>query len=399
MRGVIPVSENIFWIGMNDHETDLFESIWPLPRGVSYNSYIINDDKVVLIDSVKSSYISRYLEKIKSVIGQKGKIDYLVVNHMEPDHSGAIKTLLRMYPQMKIIGNKKTAEFIKDFYGIEENVIQVKEGETLDTGSHTLQFFMAPMVHWPETMVTYDQKSKVAFTCDAFGGFGALDDRIFDDEVDKVYYEDEILRYFSNIVGRYSGMVQKAIAKLSKVEIAVIAPSHGPVWRENPQEIIELYDKWSRHETEKGVVIAYASMYGNTGKMMETIFRTLAEQEVEKVRVFDMSRTHVSHALVDIWRFGGMILGAPTYNTKLFPVMNNLVTILKNKMLKNRSIGIFGTYGWSKGGVAAMQDFAESSNLELVEPVVEVKCSPTPEDLEKCEELGKNMAATVCDLD
>ena len=395
MQGIIPVKDKIYWIGTNDHETDLFEAIWPLPRGVSYNSYIIVDSKVALIDTVKSSYLTPYLEKIKTLLGPEKKVDYLVVNHMEPDHSGSIRDIRRLYPEMKIVGNKKTAEFIRDFYQIQEGVISVSEGASLDLGTCRLKFFLTPMVHWPETMVSFEETQKVLFSCDAFGGFGALDDRIFDDEVDLAFYEDEILRYFANIVGRYSNMVQRAIKKLGGLDIAVVAPSHGPVWRDRPGEIIELYDKWSRHETEPGVVLVYASMYGNTRRMMEEISRSLAEEKIEKVRVHDISRTHISFVLVDIWRFRGMILGAPTYNTRLFPLMESLVCMLEEKMLRDRFIGIFGSYSWSKGAVKRLADFAEKSNLTLVEPVVEFKCSPTEEDMNQAAQLGKNLSEMV----
>ena len=395
MQGVIPVRENIFWIGANDHETDLFESIWPLPRGVSYNSYIILDDKVALIDTVKSSYLATYMEKIKAALGPERQIDYLIVNHMEPDHSGSIRDLRRAYPGMKLVGNAKTAEFIRDFYGITEGVISVGDGKSLDLGKCKLKFFLTPMVHWPETMVTYEETNKILFSCDAFGGFGALDDRIFDDEVDLAYYEDEILRYYSNIVGRYSGMVQRAIEKLKGLDIAVIAPSHGPVWRSRPGEIVALYDKWSRHETEEGVTLVYASMYGNTRRMMEAISRSLAEEKVEKVRVHDVSRTHISYILVDIWRFRGMILGSPTYNTKIFPMMASLLSMLEEKMLQDRFVGVFGSYTWSKGAVKTLIEFALNNKLALVEPVVEFKSSPTEEDLKQAVLLGKNMARRI----
>jgi len=395
MQGIIPIKENIFWIGANDHETDLFESIWPLPRGVSYNSYIILDDKVALIDTVKSSYLAIYMDKIKAVLGSERQIDYLIVNHMEPDHSGSIRDLRRVYPGMKIVGNAKTAEFIKDFYGITDGVISVRDGEALDLGTHQLKFVFIPMVHWPETMVTYETREKILFSCDAFGGFGALDDRIFDDEVDLAYYEDEILRYYSNIVGRYSGMVQRAIAKLKGVEIAVIAPSHGPVWRTRPGDIVAFYDKWSRHETEEGITLVYASMYGNTRRMMEAISRSLAEEKVEKVRVHDVSRTHISYILVDIWRFRGMILGSPTYNTKIFPLMASLVNMLEEKILQDRFVGVFGSYTWSKGAVKTLIEFALNNKLTLVDPVVEFKSSPTEEDLSQAVLLGKNMARRI----
>ncbi len=395
MQGIIPIRKNIHWIGANDHETDLFESIWPLPRGVTYNSYIVTDEKNALIDTVKGCYWAVYIEKIKSLLGPGKKLDFLIVNHMEPDHSGSMRDLLRLFPDIKIIGNAKTAEFIKDFYGITENVLEVRDGEVVSLGAHKLQFFLTPMVHWPETMVTYEQTEKILFSCDAFGGFGALDDRIFDDEVDQDYYEYEILRYYSNIVGRYSGMVQKAISRLMGIEIAVIAPSHGPVWRSEPGKIVALYDKWSRHETDEGVTLVYASMYGNTRKMMEAISRALADSGVEKVRIHDVSRTHLSHILVDIWRFRGIILGSPTYNTMIFPPMAALVSALKNRMLKNRVLGIFGGYTWSRGAVPAMQEFAKECALPLVEPVVEIKCAPTLEDIENGALLGKNMAAEI----
>ena len=395
MQGIIPIRENIHWIGANDHETDLFESIWPLPRGVTYNSYIITDEKTALIDTVKRCYWALYIEKIKSLLGPGKKLDFLIVNHMEPDHSGSMRDLLRLFPDIRIIGNAKTAEFIKDFYGITENVLEVRDGEEISLGAHKLQFFLTPMVHWPETMVTYEQKEKILFSCDAFGGFGALDDRIFDDEVDQDYYEYEILRYYSNIVGRYSGMVQKAIGRLKGIEIAVIAPSHGPIWRTEPGKIVALYDKWSRHETDEGVTLAYASMYGNTRRMMEAISRALADSGVEKVRIHDVSRTHLSHILVDIWRFRGIILGSPTYNTMIFPPMAALVSALKNRMMKKRVLGIFGGYTWSRGAVPAMQEFAKECAMPLVEPVIEIKCAPTLEDIENGALLGKNMAAEI----
>ncbi|HOE63774.1 MAG TPA: FprA family A-type flavoprotein [Candidatus Sumerlaeota bacterium] len=395
MLGIIPVRENMFWIGMNDHETDLFESIWPLPRGVSYNSFLVRGEKIAVIDAVKSNFIAAYTDKIRALLPPGGSVDYLIVNHMEPDHSGALKAMRGIFPDMKIVGNKKTAEFIRDFYGIADNVISVDDGSSLDLGGFKLKFFLTPMVHWPETMVTYEETQKVLFSCDAFGGFGALDNRIFDDESDLVYFENEILRYYSNIVGRYSNMVQRAIDKLKDLEIAVIAPSHGPIWRKNPAHIIALYDRWSRHETEEGVVLVYASMYGNTCRMMEAISQSLAEEKMEKVRVHDISRSHVSFVLVDIWRFRGMILGSPTYNTKLFPPMQSLVHILENEEVRNRFIGVFGSYSWSKGAVNALHEFACCGRLTLVEPVVEAKCAPTAADLEQCRLLGKNMAQMV----
>ncbi len=395
MANVIPVTDRVYWVGANDHETDLFEAVWPLPRGVSYNSYLINDDKVALVDTVKGCYLNTLLEKIQSTIGQGKNVDYLVVNHMEPDHSGSMKILKNIFPDLTIVGNKKTMEFVEGFYGITDTIHVVEDGDTLELGEHTLQFFMTPMVHWPETMVTFDTKDNILFSCDAFGGFGAVDDGIFDDEADIEYYEDEILRYFSNIVGRYSAMVQKAIAKLGDLDIAVVAPSHGLVWRNNPAHIIDLYNRWSRHETEPGVVLVYASMYGNTRTMADTIGRTLAEENVDKIRIHDISRTHPSFVIRDIWRYKGLIMGSPTYNTQLFPLMRNLLCFLENEKMQNRVVGVFGSYSWSKGAVKALHEFTQKPGWKLVEPVIEVKCSANEDELAQCTQLAKNMAREV----
>jgi len=391
MESAVKIRDGIYWIGVNDRTTDIFEGIWPLPRGVSYNSYIIDDDKVAVIDTVKQNSFEKFLDKINSVIGLGRKIDYLIVNHMEPDHSGAIGLLLNLHPEMKIVGNKKTAEFLKSFFGISENVVTVADGGSLDLGKHSLSFHLTPMVHWPETMVTYESEEKILFSADAFGGFGALTGGIFDDEVDIAYFEDEILRYFSNIVGKYCAMVQKAIEKLKHINISVIAPTHGPVWRSNPGWIVDRYDRWSRHQAEAGVVIAYASMYGNTEKMMEAVASGLAEQDVSRIRIHDVSRTHISFLIRDAWRFKALILGSPTYDTKLFLTMDNFVKMLSHKQLKNRILGLFGTYGWSGGGVSSLRDFASSIGWDLIEPIIESRCSPTEGDLKHCFTLGQKV--------
>ncbi len=317
----IPVTKDVFWIGVNDFETHLFESLWPLPMGVSYNAYMILDEKVALIDTVKGSFFATFLDKVKALLPDGKPVDYLIINHMEPDHSGAIKVLVEAFPDIKIVGNKKTRDFLEGFYGISDNFMVINDGDVLDLGKHKLKFYLTPMVHWPETMMTYDLTDGILFSGDAFGGFGALNGGIFDDVVDIEFYEDEVLRYFSNIVGRYSPMVQRAFKKLENVDIKIIAATHGPVWRDNPKQIIELYDKWSRYEAEKGVVLVYGSMYGNTQKMMEAVAQGLVEEGVEKVRIHNISVTHLSFIIRDIWRFKGVILGSCTYNMELFPPM------------------------------------------------------------------------------
>lgn len=390
MLSAAPLSKDIFWVGANDRETDLFESIWPLPRGVSYNSYVIADQKVALVDTVKHNAFDRHISLIRQAIGTR-PVDYLIVNHMEPDHSGSISLLLNVFPDLKIVGNKKTADFLQQFYGISSNIVVVEDRGVLDLGAHKLEFHLTPMVHWPETMMTFDLSDKVLFSADAFGGFGALDGGIFDDEVDIAYFEDEILRYFANIVAKYAPMVERAIEKLKGLDIKIVAPTHGPVWRKDPASIISRYSRWSRYEAEEGVVIAYGSMYGNTERMMEVVSQGLSDEDITRIRIHDVSRSHASFILRDAWRYKALILGSPTYDTKLFPPMDNLVRLIAEKKLKNRLLGLFGTYGWSGGGVGALTEFAKDAEMELVEPVVEARCAPKDTDLVSCRLLGQNM--------
>ncbi len=398
MQTAIAINDATHWVGVNDRETDLFEGIWPIPRGVSYNSYLIRDQKNCLIDTVKHSAFDAFLGKIRSVIGEQGKIDFLVINHMEPDHSGSIVLLLTMFPEMQIVGNRKTAELLARFYGVTRNVNVIDDGGQLELGKRKLSFHLTPMVHWPETMMTYEPESKVLFTGDAFGGFGALSGGIFDDEVDLGYYEEEILRYFSNIVGKYSPMVQKAIAKLSGIDLKVIAPTHGPVWRRDPAAIVKLYDRWSRYEGEEGVVIVYGSMYGNTERMMESVARGLADEDVTRIRIHNVSRIHVSYLIRDAWRFSGLILGSPTYDTKLYPPMDQFMRLLEQKTLRRRVLGLFGTFGWSGGGVRTLAEFAREDQWDLVQPVVEAHCAPTEADLKQCEALGQAVVRRIKEM-
>lgn len=394
MSLLVPIHENIFWTGVDDWETERFENLWPLPKGISYNSYLVLDNKVALIDGVKGNLITDFFETIKKTLPEQQKIDYLVINHIEPDHSGSIPRLIENFPEIRIIGNRKTADFLEQFYSIRQNVQIIEDGDILDLGKHKLRFILTPMVHWPETMMTYEETAQILFSGDVFGSFGALDGAIFDDEIfDMKNHEDEILRYFSNVIGRYSTMVQKAFTKIADLPFRMIASTHGPVWRKDPRKIQSLYDRWSKHETDAGVVIAYASMYGNTEKMMEAIGHGLAAENISSVTIHNVSKSHLSYMLSDIWRNKALILGTPTYNMKPFPQIDALVRILENKMMKNRLISIFGSYGWSGGGVKTLTEFAKNDHgWELVEPVVEAHCAPKEEDLRHCRELGKTIA-------
>lgn len=396
MQDPIAVNENIYWIGVNDYETQLFEGLWPLPRGISYNSYLIVDDKVALIDTVKQFFLPDLLEKIDSLLPAGKTIDYLIINHMEPDHTGSLKLFPQLFPEMKIIGNKKTADFLESYYGITSPVSVVEDGDVLDLGHHKLTFYLTPMIHWPETMMTHETTTKILFTGDAFGGFGALEGGIFDDEINPDYFEYETLRYFANVISKFSPMVQKGLERLQAVEIGAIASAHGPVWRQNPRHIVEQYDRWSSHQTEPGAVIVYGSMYGNTQRMAETVARGLAEAGIKEIRLHPASTSHLSYILADAWRFRGLVLASCTYDSRLFPPLRLLVDFLSPKgVSQNRRLGILGSYGWAGGAIKEMQDFASEGDWTVVDPVVQVKGAPTPDTLEECFVLGKNLAAAI----
>lgn len=396
MNSSVKITDDIYYVGVNDRDTALFENLWPLDKGVSYNSYLILDEKTALIDTVKESKISEFFDKIRHLLNGRA-LDYLIINHMEPDHSGSIPELLQEFPGIKIVGNKTTFQFIKDLYKVEDNFQEIKDGSVLNLGKHTLKFYLTPMVHWPETMMTYDEKDKILFSGDAFGGFGTLDGGIFDDEVRIDFFEDEIRRYFSNIIGKYTKMVQRALNKLkdANIDIDIIAATHGPVWRKDPKRIIDLYDKWSRCETEKGVVIAYGSMYGNTEEMAEYVARRLAEEGIKEIKIMSVSKTHISYIINEIWKYKGVILGSCTYNQGLFPYMESLVQWLAHNDIKNHVLGIFGTYGWSGGGVSTLVKYNEQMKWPLVYEPVEAKLSAKAEDFKKLDELAKAMAREI----
>ena len=390
----LPIIKNVHWVGVNDRETTLFENFWPLDKGVTYNSYLINDEKVAIIDTVKFNKTNLYISKIKEIIGVK-KVDYLVVNHMEPDHSGSMQALISEYPDMKIVGNPKTFDFIRGFYDITDNFYEINESSEIDLGYHKLKFFITPMIHWPETMMTYDTTEKILFSMDAFGGFGTLDGGIFDDEVDLEIYESEIRRYYSNIVAKYSPIVQKALKRLSNLPINIIASTHGPIWRSNPGKIVEFYDKWSRHEAEEGVVIVYGTMYGNTAKMADYVGRVISEQGIKNVKIFDASKTHLSYIISEIWKYKGVIIGSCAYNTNMFPSVELITNKIEHSGLKNRYLGIFGNKCWSGGGVSNLMKFKEKSKLELICDPVEATYTPKDKEYRDLYKLGVKMAEMV----
>lgn len=390
MKQVV-ISNKINYLGTNDRKKSLFENNWPLPKGVSYNSYLICDNKSALIDTLEFGSKDDYIDQIAEILEGKN-LDYLIVNHMEPDHSSMIGILLKFYPQLKIVSNIKAFKMLEAYFGLTSNsFIEVKDNEILDLGYHKLSFHITPWVHWPETMMTYDTTDKVLFSCDAFGSFGTLDGGIFDDEINFEWYEDEMRRYYSNIVGKYSNMVQKAFAKLQDVEIKVICPSHGPVWRSNPGKAIALYDKWSRYESEEGVIIAFASMYGNTEKMADYLARLISEKGVKNIRIYDVSKTHASFILSDIWKYKTVILGSCAYNAGMHPMMEHLCHELTVLNPKDKNYALFGSYSWNGGGLKSLLAFADKMTWNKIAEPVELIGAPNLLKMEGFKKIAENI--------
>ena len=389
------ITNKIYYVGVNDRNKNLFEGLWPLPNGVSYNSYLIDDEKVCLIDTVEVDFFIPYIKNIQQVIGDR-KIDYLVINHMEPDHSGAIELIRKYYPEITIIGNKKTFGMMKGFYGIQENTLEVKNGDSLDLGSHKLQFVLTPMVHWPETMVTLDTTSNVLFSGDAFGCFGALNGGIIDSQINCDTFWLEMVRYYSNIVGKYGTPVQAALKKLAGVKLDYICSTHGPVWHEYINKVIGMYDSMSKYETEPGLVICYGTMYGNTERAAEVIARAASEAGVKNIVMYNVSKTHHSYIIRDVFRYNALIVGAPTYNTGLYHEMDVLLAELANKDIKNHKLGWFGSYGWASKAVGKIKEWNDTRlHFEAVGEPVYICQSLNDETFKQCEELGRKMAEVI----
>ncbi len=391
------IRPGVFWIGLNDRTTDLFEGIWPVSdSGVTYNSYVIRDEKNVVVDLAKGFKTDEYFELLDSVV-PLDSIDYIVINHMEPDHTGAIRALSRMPGKCTLLATEKARGMLAAYYGITENIHSVADGEELPLGKRTLRFVHTPFVHWPETMVTYDAADKILFSCDAFGGYGTLPGTMFDDQcADLLFYEREALRYYVNIVAKFSAPTLAAIEKLAGVPIDVIAPSHGLVWRRDPGRIVELYSRWANLAEgggESGVTLVYGSMYGNTEKMMNAVAQGIMRAGLP-VEIFDAARTHSSYILPSLWTYRGIMVGAPTYEGTLFPPVAQALDMAALKHVVNKKAAIFGSYGWSKGGMAAFRKMVEPLKWDVTD-VLEFRGSPTAELLKKGEELGERFAAVV----
>lgn len=380
---------NIYYVGVNDRQKDLFENMLPLQYGVSYNSYLINDEKNVLVDTVEHPFVEQLINQVTPVLNGK-PLDYLIVNHMEPDHSSGIKTLKLLYPDLQIILNAKTADMLNGYYGISDNLYIVKDGDTFSTGSKTLSFHFTPMVHWPEVMMTYVKEDELLFSADAFGCFGALNGAVIDSELDLTVHYNEMVRYYANIVGKYGLPVQNALKKLSGTLIKMICSLHGPVWKDEIAKVVGIYDTLSKYEAEPGVVIVYGSMYGHTEQMAEAVAEGAASI-TKNVKVYDVSRINASYILADIFRYKGFICGSPTYCNELYPEINSLLAKIKTRGIKNREFGCFGSFTWAGATLKNFKAFAEEMKWDCV-ATPEIKQNMTEEQYKELYNLGRVIA-------
>lgn len=398
MYSVREITDKVFWVGANDRRIERFENMFPLTNGVAYNSYLILDEKTAILDTVDSSVSAQYLENVAHVLNGR-KLDYLIVNHMEPDHCANIEELVRRYPDVRVVGNRTTFQFFSQYYSLDitGNRLEVQEGQELSLGETTLRFYMAPMVHWPEVMMTYETTRGLLFSADAFGAFGALSGNLFADELDfENLFLDEARRYYANIVGRYGVQVQAALHKLQSADIRMICPLHGPVWRKNLPYILEKYNRWSRYAPEKkGVVLFYASMYGNTENAMGTLSNLLGQRGVRDMRMYDVSKTHPSYIIADAWKYSHMVIGAPTYNMTLYYGMDTLLREMATLNLRDRKAAILGNYTWASAAVKGIeQRLAEMKNIEVL-GALDIRSSLKPESEAALKTLADTVAASV----
>lgn len=400
MYNVKKIKEDLYWIGANDRKIALFESAYPVPTGVSYNSYLLLDEKNVLLDTVDKSVSHQFFENIEHVLNGK-KLDYMVINHMEPDHCAEIQSIVNKYPEVKIVCNAKIQQMIGQFFDInisEDKWQIVKEGDTLNTGKHNLTFVFAPMVHWPEVMVTYDTTDKVLFSADAFGSFGAIDGNIFADEVDFEHrYMDEARRYYTNIVGKYGPQVQSLLKKASGIEIDMICPLHGYVWRKDLGKFIEKYQKWSTYEPEvQSVLIAYSSIYGGTQNAAEILAGKLAEQGVKDIKMYDVSTVHQSYVVSDAFKYSHIVFATTTYNMGIFVSMENLLNDITAHNLQNRKVAVIHNGSWAPVcGNLIIDIISKWKNTEVIGNNVQLKSSVKKSNIEELEELAKEIAKTT----
>lgn len=391
MYNVRKVTEDLYWIGGDDHRLHLFENIHPIPRGVSYNSYLLLDKKTVLFDTVDWSIGRQFLENLEHVLDGR-PLDYMVINHMEPDHAAMIEEVMLRYPKVKVISSEKAFYFMNQFgFHIDSSKTEiVKEGDKKSFGKHEILFVAAPMVHWPEAMVSFDTTNGVLFSADAFGSFGALDGKLFNDEVnfDRDWIDDA-RRYYTNIVGKYGPHVQALLKKTAGIDIKIVCPLHGPVWRNNLGYFIDKYDKWSRYEPEeKGVMIVYASMYGNTENAASVLASKLVEKGMNNVVMYDVSKTHISQLISETFKYSNVVLASVTYNLGIYPLMHNYLMDMKALNVQNRTFAILENGSWACESGRLMREFLENMrNMTVLDEKVTLTSSMTTEQINEMDTL------------
>jgi flavorubredoxin len=389
------MAKGVYYVGVDDHHTELFENLWKIPFGVSYNSYLIVDEKTALIETVKDPWSKEWLDNIREIIDPKD-IDYIILNHMEPDHTSSLPDIAELAPNATLIFTERASDMQKSFYGLSLKEKVIEDFEELSLGNKTLKFIHTPFLHWPETMMTYIKEDEILFSCDAFGSFGALNGKVFDDEIDMRMVESESRRYLSSIITTYFKFVQRGIAKIKELGIGVkiVAPSHGPIYRKDPMWVLNKYDEWTRPELEKYVTIVFGSMYGFTHRLALKLKNELTKLGVE-VKIHNISYTDMSRVLVDAVRPSVLIVGAPTYDAHPFPKIWAFVTEVQGKRIPTNTVALFGTYGWGGGGVKKLQKMFEEMKFEILEPVIRVKARPSEEEEQQIITLAKNIAEHV----
>lgn len=385
------VTENIHYVGASDRRLERFENLFTLPNGVSYNSYVILDDKTAVLDTVDYAVTERFIENVLFTLNGRD-LDYIVVNHMEPDHCRGIVELWTKFPNLKIVGNKKTFQMLEQFFDVDltKNYLEVKENDEISLGKHTLKFICAPMVHWPEVMMTYEKSQGILFSADAFGTFGALNGNIFYNEVDFLnLYLDEARRYYTNIVGKYGAQVQNVLKKAEGLDIKMICPLHGPIWNENIPFIMDLYQKWSTYTPEKqGVVIFYGSMYGNTENISYILASKLADKGVKDIRMFDVSKTNTSFMIADAFKYSNLVFACVSYNSGLYMPMETLLNDMKALNLQNRKVSLIGNGTWAISSNKIMKEIIDSmKNMEILGDIIDIKSSLKEENQNSIDNL------------
>lgn len=399
MYSVKKINADAYWVGVNDRKINLFENVYPVKRGMSYNSYLVLDEKTVLLDTVDSSVSLQFLENIESLLGER-TLDYLIVNHMEPDHCANIGAIAQKYPSVKIVGNAKTFTMMSQFFNfdIEDRKVVIKEGDTLCSGRHTFTFVMAPMVHWPEAMVTYDTTDKILYSADAFGSFGAMSGNIFADECEfESKWLDDARRYYTNIVGKYGAQVQSLLKKASAIEISMICPLHGPIWRENIGFFVDKYDKWSSYTPEKqSVMIVYGSVHGHTENAAEILAGLLGEKGVKDIAVYNASTTHFSEIVAECFKYSHIVFACATYNMSLFPPMQIVLHEVAEHNLQNRTFAFVENGTWAPVAAKLMQESLEKlKNNKFIENKVTVKSALNEQSFSDLEKLADAIAEDV----